>query len=407
MIRRWLGLLLAVLFAIVGGRVAWVGYAPRNELSVAGRQVRFLDQSLADGGAERMQGLFPEGSYFLRALTASAAARTGTDLTTARGLRDGLDAADSVAVFGSGMVPEHGIFQAGWALMVAVDLAEASQTAADRDDVRRRATAIDAALRTSRTGFLAGYPQQYWPCDTVVAAGSLARAAALLDEPRWLTTLGTWRATISGSIDHRTGLLPHRVDVDGRALDGPRGSSQSIIQAFWPDVSRALDGGVDLATWARFREAFVVRKVGLVGVREFPRGSSGQGDVDSGPLIFGVSASASAVSLAAARAVGDEHLADDLVREADLLGLPLSWAGQRRYGFGVLPVGDAFLAWARSTRLAEPVGIQTAEQVLGRPLWPAFIAGWLLLAAIPITLLARTRRTRSTRTPVAGDVSQR
>ena len=380
-----------VVCVALAGRVAWVGYGPRDEAKLVRQQVQFLNGSLAAGGAARMQGLFPEGSYFLRALTASAAARTGTGLDDVRRLRDSLDAPDSVAVFGSGMVPEHGIFQAGWALMVANDLAAASRDPADLDDVRRRATVIEQALRSSRTGFLAGYPQQYWPCDTVVAAASLARAALLVDQPGWLDTVRRWRAVTAVYVDPRTGLLPHRVGADGRALEGPRGSSQSIIQAFWPTIAEALDGQPDRATWARFREAFVVREAGLVGVREFPRGVNGAADVDSGPLAFGVSGSASAVTLAAARAAGDQHLAADLSREADLLGLPLAGGGERRYGFGVLPVGDAFLAWARSAPPGPPIGPSAAETVLGRPLWPVFVGVWLVPVALLVLVVGRRR----------------
>ena len=121
----------------------------------------------------------------------------------------------------------------------------------------------------------------------------------------------------------------------------------------------------------------MVREAGLVGVREFPRGQSGVGDVDSGPLLLGVSASASAVTLAAARAVGDAELAADLDREAELLGLPLRWAGERRYALGLLPVGDAFLAWAR-TRPIDPAGDRGSGQESVRPWWPALAAPFLV-----------------------------
>ena len=115
---------------------------------MAEAQTRYLHRTLAAGAGAEMQALFPEGDFFLRALTAMAEVRTDSpDLAAARVLRDSLDRPESVAVFGSGMVPEHGIFQAGWALSVAVDLARASGTPADVDDVRRRAAVIEGALR--------------------------------------------------------------------------------------------------------------------------------------------------------------------------------------------------------------------------------------------------------------------
>ena len=291
MLRRVLVSLLAavaVLGLAVAGRVAWVGYGPQPGVSVATAQVRFLHRSIAAGDGARMQQLFPEGDFFLRALTAMAATRTPpVDLPAVRALRDSLDRPESVAVFGSGMTPEHGIFQAGWTLAVAVEVARASGEAADLAHVRHRAEVVDAALRSSRTGFLESYPGQYWPCDTVVAASALVDAAELLDQPAWLITVRTWRGEALGTVDPATGLLPHRVDSAGRSLEGPRGSSQSVIQAFWPAIGRALDGRPDLASWSAFRRQFLVREAGLVGVREYPAGATGRGNVDSGPLLLG------------------------------------------------------------------------------------------------------------------------
>ena len=336
--RRLLALALAIAAAlgvVLAGRIGWVAYGPEPGPRASAAQVRFLQHALDTGGAERMQQLFPEGSFFLRALTASAAtAVPEPDLGRARALRDGLEAPESVAVFGSGMVPEHGIFAAGWSLMVAVEVARASGAPEDTEGVRRRAVVVEDALRGSQSGFLEGYPGQYWPCDTVVAAASLAAAGVLLDQPGWLATVRAWRDQVagpSGANGLSLGLLPHRVDQTGAALEGPRGSSQSIIQVFWPTIGSALGEGPDERSWAQFRAAFVVCEAGLVGVREYPLGTVGTGDVDSGPLPLGISLSASAVTLAAARANGDAVLATDLSREAELLGLPVSGASVRRY----------------------------------------------------------------------------
>lgn len=381
---------LAVPGIALAGRVGWVGYGPAPGPEELTGQLRFLEAALSRGEAERMQELFPEGSYFLRALTAMAeTADPDGDLDLARRLLAGLDEPESVAVFGSGMVPEHGIFQAGWALAVSVELARASGDRADAEDVRRRAVVVDAALRDSRTGFLEGYPGQYWPCDSVVAASTLADAAVLLGKGEWLDTVRRWRDRVGVAADPATGLLPHRVGDGGRMLEGPRGSSQSIIQAFWPSIGRALDGRADPQTWWRFHGAFVVRKAGLVGVREYPKGTTGEGDVDSGPLVVGVSASASAVTLAAARSVGDQALADDLTRQAELLGLPVAWRGQRRYAFGALPVGDAFLAWARSRPVSAAVPAPEAFESV-RTWWPVWVGLGLLpgMALLGMTVLS-------------------
>ena len=215
--------LAAVLGLAVALRITWVGYGPPPASRVAEAQTRFLQRAIADGAGDQMQQLFPEGDYFLRALTAMAEARTRRpDLAAVRALRDSLDRPESVAVFGSGMVPEHGIFQVGWALAVAVDLARASGAPADADDVRRRAAVVESALRGSRSGFLEGYPGQYWPCDTVVAASALADAAVLLERPSWLDTVRRLAQPGDDSRrpDHRAAAAPGR-----RRRPGARGSA--------------------------------------------------------------------------------------------------------------------------------------------------------------------------------------
>ena len=62
------------------------------------------------------------------------------------------------------------------------------------------------------------------------------------------------------------------------------------------------------------------------------------------------------MTLAAARRHGDIELATVLDREADLLGLPLPAGSGTTFALGFLPVGDAFVAWARSVPAGEATG---------------------------------------------------
>ncbi|WP_431973187.1 hypothetical protein [Micromonospora haikouensis] len=105
------------------------------------------------------------------------------------------------------------------------------------------------------------------------------------------------------------------------------------------------------AQYLTFRDRFVASPLGLgPAVREYPDGTAGPGDVDSGPLLLGVSLSATVVTLGAAQSQGDAALAGALANYGDLVGLPVDTPTTRRYAFGVLPVGDAFLAWSKTAR---------------------------------------------------------
>ena len=373
---RWL-IALGVVFTLLGlpftGRVAWVAWAPVNDDPVA--QLRALASALDDGGAAAMQSLFPEGEFFTWTLTGVAAARVAQnpavrseDRAFARALAEqALAAVDSPVVANrfllgrSGEYVVHGVFYRGWRLTLLNEIAAWNTAAAARADAE--ATAILQTVDASATPWLDSYPGQAWPCDTVVALA----AATATDPARAAPFVARWQTRIADAYDPATGLLAHRVDAAGRA-DGPsRGSSQSIIAAFWPTLS-----GGDPHPWFDYVDTFLARRLGVVGVLEY-HADRGPGDVDSGPLVLGLSASASAVTQAAARANGDTDLADRLNREMELFGLPWQAGGARTYLLGQLPVASAFFVWADTT----PVGEPTASRA-PRPAW------WWL-AALPLT----------------------
>lgn len=335
-------------------RTVWYLAGPRDEDAILAGQSAWLRSTALERGPE-MDAYFPEGQFFTVALAALAQARDDSVPASERVtfLDDALEQLSSPGVLSRflGNSPlELGAFATGWTLLAQVERARLSGAADDLRAVRSTARAVALALSRAPTPFLDSYPGQAWPVDTVVLVAALARASELLEYAEGEIAVTRWRAEATRWLDPDLGLLPHQVGTDGSALEGPRGSSQALIQVFWPDIDPA---GAD-TSWERFEETFLTSVAGLRGVREYPEGRSGRGDVDSGPLILGVSLSASTVALGAAYRHGQLELADRLSRQADLAGLPITWQGQRRYALGTLPVGDAFLAWSRST--ARPGG---------------------------------------------------
>jgi hypothetical protein len=212
--------------------------------------------------------------------------------------------------------------------------------------------ALGAAFERSPTPFLTAYPGQAWPVDSTVAVAALR----LCDTPnllprdrsqpaRFAPTIERWLRAARVRLDPSTGLLPHRADpLTGEPLEGARGSSQSIIARFLSEIDP--DWGRE--QYVLFRRQFVATPLGVAGVREYPHGNQSAGDVDSGPLLLGISLSASAVTLGAALMREDTALAYPLLQASEAFGLPISWGGSKRYLFGAVPVGDAFLVWSKS-----------------------------------------------------------
>ena len=318
-------------------------------------------------------------------LTGLAAASVG-DRTTAAAALAATGSPQIKAGFGTIAALDGGTFYRGWRLLLAAEYTRLRGAGADA--LLADAQEVVQALDDSPTGVPASYPNGYWPCDAVVAMAAVVRAHQVTGRPLDAALPKKWLDRLDAARDPATGLLAHRIDATGDVLDGARGSSQSIVQTFWPSLDESGAAG----EWERFRGVFVTREAGLVGVREHPVGDPSPGDVDSGPLILGVSASASAVTLAAARANGDAELAASLDHEAEYLGIPLEWMGERRFAFGLLPVGDAFVAWARS------VAISSAAQPQASPgeqwWWHALIA--LVPGALAgVWLIRSLRRVRS------------
>jgi hypothetical protein len=364
----------------------WVGRSVMDsspdDVTPVRDSLTFLRSSLERGGGEAAQQQFPEGYFFSYALyglawTGLAQAEhvdRGAARSEARWALDQLDSAAGRRVFTEALKPSYGIFYAGWSLLLRADVASLDESAldvAERDRIAADADAVAGAFADSLEGggspFLVAYPNQSWPVDSVVAIAALRQADratggvhdALIDR---------WIRRANELIDPRTGLFPHQTDpMTGKLIQGSRGTSQSIIQRLWPLVDPATAPDV----YRRFRSEFVTTTAGLLGVREYPAGVDGAADVDSGPLVLGFSASATAVAMGAARANGDGELAVAIGHEADVFGIPLTIGGERRYAFGAVPIGDAFVTWARAT-----------PQVPART-FPRVNATWSMYVVIP------------------------
>lgn len=396
-----IALAVVVLASIVGtARVAIVSARPLSGGTTIAEQATFLQGAIDRGADGDMQRLFPEGRLFMHALTAHATLSGSgrPDVTTDRGRSTIRDARANLAAvdgegsrFGRQASTAHGIFHAGWRLAVATELASATGRQHDVERVRTWSAEVASALTGPDGPFPTSYPGRRWPVDAVAAAAALVDADALLDDVDHSAALRAWFERAQDATDDDLDLLPHEVSGDGEALEGPRGSSQALVQVFWHDVARAVDGRADEAAWSAFTEAFVVRRVGLVGVLEHPVGTSGRGDVDSGPLVAGVSLSASVVAMAAARRVGDRELATALDRQVELVGLPWTWSTGRRFACGLLPIGDAFVAWSRSHELAT-TPVSQAQRPL--PSWwvvTGTVALPGLFAGLALVVLRRRR----------------
>ena len=142
-------------------------------------------------------------------------------------------------------------------------------------------------------------------------------------------------------VEPRTGLLVSSYAVDGATLDGPEGSSiwMSATNLFELDEAFARD------QWQRARKELGVTFLGFGWAREWPAGVVARPDVDSGPIIPVLAASAGSSGLAflGASAFGDTAFLDALFSSIELAGFRERATGRYRASN---EVGDAVLLYA-------------------------------------------------------------
>lgn len=165
-------------------------------------------------------------------------------------------------------------------------------------------------------------------------------------EDRYRNVISKWLDDARQRLDPETDLLPHTAALpNGRDVGVARATSQMIVLRYLPDIAAALAK----AQSKLFRERFLTTFVGASCVLEYPSGISGSGDVDSGPLIFGRSLSAT-VMMGVANIYEDQSLVNAIGQCGETVGMPWTSNGQKRFAGGVLPIGDIIVADAQVTR---------------------------------------------------------
>ncbi|GAB7042187.1 hypothetical protein JCM9533A_60370 [Catenuloplanes niger JCM 9533] len=363
------------------------------------RQLAFIRDALDDGAATDAQALFPEGFYFLHVLYGLTWVSLGQRgiavpeaVAEASWALERVESPAGRAPFDPGLTPAYGVFYAGWTNWLRGGLL----TVRDDPGQRARFLADSAALADAfaASPFLAAYPGQAWPCDSTVAIASL-RLAARYDPARFAPVVARWVGQVRDRLDPATGLLPHTVTP---VVTGARGTSQAIIQRFLVDV----DPVFAREQYALFRARFLDRPLGLgPAVREYPHGTDGPADVDSGPLPLGISLSTTVVALGAARVHGDTSLAAGYASFGEFAGLPVDTTGTKRYAFGLMPIGDAFLAWSKTAR-PWTVPVPDPPPPVLSPWWRVPLLAILLVVGLGPWLPGIVRRVRARRALAPG-----
>ncbi|HSH94810.1 MAG TPA: hypothetical protein VK968_11740 [Roseimicrobium sp.] len=196
-------------------------------------------------------------------------------------------------------------------------------------------------------GILPSYPDMYWLTDNFAALAALQRYDQIFGSKLGRVKVDALSSIKRRFLDADTGMLSTYVDPKGgRSLQGPRGVAQMYGLHFLWD----FDALFAREQYERAQTHLILNSHGVAAVREFPKGVEGRPDIDSGPVIFGLGASASGFALAAAVNAEDWKTVEGLLQALNGVG-GAAWEGDRLRFTRMPAVGQAVILYGKTLLL--------------------------------------------------------
>lgn len=215
-----------------------------------------------------------------------------------------------------------------------------------REPLQERVAVMVERMEASPVLSAESYPDECWLFCNSIALASI-RLADVLDGTDHSEFLGRWLATAKRELlDEQTGILISAWELGGTPnASGFAPEGSSIWMA--AHMLEVIDGEFARDQYRRARTELRDSLLGFGYAREWPVGQEGFMDIDSGPVIPGLGASASSSGLAilGAAAFGDDEWLTELLTALEFAGFPEDNENGRRY-LASNPVGDAVLLYA-------------------------------------------------------------
>ena len=322
-------------------------------------QLSFLKSELRAGAGHKMQQIFPEGFIFINVLYGLTWADLIQNLNASSFIyQEGITEIDwafkeinspnGKRIFSEKLPLQYGAFYRGWTnYLLAKKLQIQSSQETDSMEIKlfqENCREISEAIQKSPIPYLESYHQSAWPADIMPCVASL-KIHDQIFEPKYDTLIQNWVASVKQNLDTETGLIPHSFNnKTGKTSQGARGCSQSLILTFLVEI----DEEFSKEQFEIYKKLFTDTRFTLPGIREYPKGKEGKGDIDSGPVILDIGGAASIVGQRTMALHGDWTMYEGLRNCIESFGVGLTNSGKKKYIFGKLPMADAFIAWSNS-----------------------------------------------------------
>ena len=251
------------------------------------------------------------------------------------------------APFDQDLALPYGAFYTGWSTyLLGNKLTVERDEQRDENELiifRQRCKLIAAALEDNV--YPASYHGGVWPADVVVCAASLALHDKLFS-PEYSDLIRDWILDVKSNLDIR-GLIPHSINsVTRQPLEAARGSSMGLMLIFMREIDKAFGEQQFQIYTSTFHSSFL----GLPAIREYAKDENHQGDVDSGPVIFGLGSAATIVGMQTSALYEDDETGIKIRNALEAVAFPIETNKRKFYLFGLMPMADAFITWGDSVQ---------------------------------------------------------
>ena len=318
-------------------------------------QLQHLKMELHQNNAAiKMQQFFPEGFIFINALYALTWCElvdSNTDSTIKKEAIEEVDWAISEILseyakssFNEELPLKYGVFYRGWTNYVIAQRINLGTTSSSLKQLfKQNCDEISEAYEKSESPYLESYYMAAWPADNMLAVASLNLGEQILagsHSPK--SILPIWLEKVKKLLDD-DGRIPHGVQWEtGKTIEASKGNSMSLMLCFLYDI----DSSFAKSQFINYKENFLDERLGLPGIREHAKGLAGDGDIDSGPVIWEIGGAASIVGQRTMATYSEWNVYLGLRNSIEAFGAAYIWNGKKKYVFGQMPMADAFIAWS-------------------------------------------------------------
>lgn len=319
------------------------------------KELRGLKRAIYNNADLEMQNIYPEGYVFLNAVYALAWTSFLRNVEHNSYFDEGyaeiqkawlkIYSVEGRSQFSEDLLLPYGSFYNGWSSYVLGSKLRLEGAARRRDQevqlFKQQCNSMADAVQ--RETYPSSYHGGAWPADVMLCVASLSLHDQLF-EPQYKDVIEKWLSEVNKRLDSN-GVIPHSVHpASGKPKENARGSSMALMLIFLHDIDLQFAQG----QFRLFKENFLDTIMGLTGIREYPKGYAGSGDVDSGPVIFGFGGAATIVGMQTLSLYGDHSSGLRIRNAVEALAFPAQKEDHKQYLFGALPMVDAFIAWSHS-----------------------------------------------------------